>query len=59
MGKIQPNFGYKMNMKVWFLKHASFNILATYLYHELWWFFLNFGWILAIESLKNTLDFRI
>ncbi len=44
-------FGYRLNMKIIFLKHP-FIFLATYLNH-VWWFFLNFGRIMAIKKHLN------
>jgi len=56
--KILAKFGYKLNMKVKFFKHSSLffcHLLEPCI--ETWKIFLNFGWDLAIEKLKKTLDF--
>jgi hypothetical protein len=42
-------------MEVEFFKTSFYPFVATYLTRckEIWWFFLNFGRILAIENLKK------
>jgi hypothetical protein len=43
-------------MEVEFFKRPSILFAATYMKWciEIWWFFLNFGRILAIENLKKS-----